>query len=91
MSKKGSWIKVLAIGSAVVGAVVAVVAYLKNKSKRLSEELDFDNSLYFDEDTSMMDEDGTAYTGEEDEEEETADSPEEAPVQDQEESEKEDK
>lgn len=65
MSKKGSWIKIVAIGSAVVGAVVAVVAYLKNKSKRLSEELDFDNSLYFDEDPSMMDEmEETAYADE---------------------------
>lgn len=67
--KKGSWIKIVAVGSAVVGAVVAVVAYLKNKSKRLSEELDFDNSLYFDEDTSMMDEtDSDAYAEEEEKE-----------------------
>lgn len=56
MSKKKTWVKVIAVASAVVGGAVALAAYLKNKSKRLSEELDFDNSLYFDEDPATMDE-----------------------------------
>ncbi len=55
--KKTSWVKIAAIATAIVGAVLAVVAFIKNKSKRLNEELDFDNSLYFDEDLSMMDDD----------------------------------
>lgn len=57
MKKKNSWIKVAAILTTIIGGAVAVAAYIKNKSKRLSDELDFDNSLYFDEDTSMLDED----------------------------------
>lgn len=60
MKKKTSWLKIITILTAVAGAVVAVSAYLKKKSKRLSEELDFDNSLYFDEDSDMMDDDDYA-------------------------------
>lgn len=57
MKKKNSWIKIAAVLTTIIGGAVAVAAYIKNKSKRLSDELDFDNSLYFDEDTSMLDED----------------------------------
>lgn len=57
MEKKHTWLKVAAGLTTIVGAAVAVTAYFKNKSKRLKEELDFDNSLYFDEDTSMLEHD----------------------------------
>ncbi|MGI5960217.1 MAG: hypothetical protein ACOX60_12505 [Massiliimalia sp.] len=57
MEKKHTWLKIAAGLTTAVGAIVAITAYFRNKSKRLKEELDFDNSLYFDEDTSMLDQD----------------------------------
>jgi hypothetical protein len=52
MKKKSPW-KAIAIITAIVGAVVAVASYLKRKSQKISEELDFDNSMYFEDDSSM--------------------------------------
>jgi len=52
MKKKSPW-KAIAIITAIVGAVVAVVSYLKRKSQKISEELDFDNSMYFEDDPAM--------------------------------------
>jgi hypothetical protein len=57
MKKKTSWVKILAVLTAVIGAAVAVAGYLKKKSKKLSDELDFDNSMYFDDDDSTYHED----------------------------------
>lgn len=56
MNNKIKWVKIAAIATTIVGAAVAVAAFVKSKSKRLSEELDFDNSLYFDDDDTFMDE-----------------------------------
>lgn len=57
MKKKTSWVKVMAIVTAIVGVGVAVVGFLKKKSKRLSDELDFDNSMFLDDDAPMLTED----------------------------------
>ena len=52
MKKKSPW-KIIAVVTAVVGALVAVAGYIKKKSKKISDELDFDNSMFFEEDTSL--------------------------------------
>lgn len=62
MKKKSTW-KIIAIVTAIVGALVAIAGYLKAKSKKISDELDFDNSMFFEDDPSME------YDDEEEEEE----------------------
>ncbi len=56
MKKSNDWIKIVGALAALAGVAVAVGVFLKNKSKKISEELDFDNSSYF-EDEDMYDED----------------------------------
>ena len=69
MKKKSTW-KIIAVITAIVGALVAVAGYLKVKSKKLSDELDFDDSMFFEDDPTMeYDEDDA---GEEEAEEEPA-------------------
>ncbi len=48
MKKKHTWIKVIAIVAAVAAAVAAVAIFLKKKGKKMRQELDFDEDLYFD-------------------------------------------
>ena len=43
--KKKSIIAVLAILTAVVGAIVAIGTFLKKKAKKIGEQLDYDGSL----------------------------------------------
>lgn len=50
MKKKHSWIKIVAVLAAVAGAAVAIFAFLKKKGKKIKEELDFDEEMYFDDD-----------------------------------------
>jgi hypothetical protein len=51
MMKKSVWLSVIAGTAAVVGAAVAVTAYLKKKSRALSDHLDYDpDEDGFDED-----------------------------------------
>lgn len=59
MSKKGkkrSMIATLAVFTAVVGAGVAIGAFLKKRAKTIGEQLDYDGSLYY-EDDDYLDED----------------------------------
>lgn len=53
--KKHGWIKAFAIIAAVVGAAVAVAAFLKKKGKKIREELEFDDDLYLDEEDNFQD------------------------------------
>jgi hypothetical protein len=55
MNGKNAWLKVAGIATAIVGGVVAVALLIKKKSERFQDE-DYDESLYFDDDPSMMDE-----------------------------------
>lgn len=54
MNGKNAWLKVAGIATAIVGGVVAVALLIKKKSERFQDE-DYDESLYFDDDPSMMD------------------------------------
>ncbi len=56
MNKKSNWIKIAAILAGIAGVAVAVGVFLKKKSEKISEELDFDNSTYFDDEDSMLNE-----------------------------------
>ena len=49
MKSKKTWIAVLAVFTAVIGAVVAVGAFLKRKAKSLGDQLDYDGDLYLEE------------------------------------------
>lgn len=53
---KKSWVAVLAIFTAIVGAAVAVAMFLKKKTKKFGEEMDYDGSIYY-EDDDYLDED----------------------------------
>lgn len=67
--------------AAVAGAAVAIFAFLKKKGKKIKEELDFDEEMYFDDDEfedDIMNGDETV-APEEDADEDTA--PEESPTQ----------
>lgn len=55
-NKKRSVIATIAVLTAVVGVIVAVGAYLKKKAVDISEKLDFDGDLYY-EDEDYFDED----------------------------------
>ena len=64
-NKKKSVITIVAILTAVVGVAVAVGAFLKRKAKDLGEKLDYDGSLYYEDDEDELDdeeeESGAAY------------------------------
>ena len=53
--KKRSWITVIAVFTAIVGAVVAVGAFLKKKAKTLGEQLDYEDGLYYDDEDDYED------------------------------------
>lgn len=50
MRDKNSWMKIAAIAAGIVGIVVVVAVFIKNRAKYLNEELDFDSDAYFDDD-----------------------------------------
>ena len=47
MKKKHTWIKVVAIVAAITAVAAAVAVFLKKKGKKVQQELDFDEDLYF--------------------------------------------
>lgn len=71
--KKSVWIAIAAGVAAVAAGVIAVAAYLRKKSKALSEHLDYDPDEYFEEECDCCGEDGCECedAAEEEEEEET--------------------
>lgn len=51
MKKNGkTLVKILAALAVVAGGVVAAVAFVRRKAKKLGEELDYDGDLYFSDD-----------------------------------------
>lgn len=75
--KKGFWVSLLAGAAAIAAAAIAVTAFVRKKSKALSEHLDYDPDDYFENDDECCDcrdccgEETTAKDEEADEEEET--------------------
>lgn len=75
--KKGFWVSLLAGAAAIAAAAIAVTAFVRKKSKALSEHLDYDPDDYFENDDECCDchdccgEETTAEDEEADEEEET--------------------
>lgn len=55
--KKNVWIAIAAGIAAVAAGAIAVAAYVRKKSRALSEHLDYDPDEYFEEDCSCDDED----------------------------------
>lgn len=49
MKNKFSWLTAIAVATTMMAALAAVLAYLKKKSKMLSDELDLDDVDYFDD------------------------------------------
>lgn len=75
--KKGFWVSLLAGAAAIAAAAIAVTAFVRKKSKALSEHLDYDPDDYFENDDECCDcrdccgEETTAKDEEADAEEET--------------------
>ncbi|MDF2568378.1 MAG: hypothetical protein K0R90_1834 [Oscillospiraceae bacterium] len=57
--KKGGWISLLALFTAIVGIVVAIAAFMKKKGKTLKDDLEFDDSIYFEDDSDDDDDTDT--------------------------------
>lgn len=57
MKSKKTWIAVLAVITAIIGALVAVGAFLKRKAKALGDQLDYDGDLYLEEEENPDPED----------------------------------
>lgn len=61
-NKKKSVITLIAVLTAIIGAAVAVGAFLKRKARDISDKLDYDGSLYYEDDDfddfSLADSDG---------------------------------
>lgn len=74
-NKRKGWIAAAAVLAAVVGAVVAVAAFFKRKAKVIGDQLDYDASVYYDDEDGLL----------EPEEEQTEDLPEETPAEEPEE------
>ena len=53
--KKRSWITVIAVFTAIIGAAVAVGTFLKKKAKTIGEQLDYEDSLYYDDEDDYED------------------------------------
>lgn len=49
MKKNNIWVWVLAALTAVAGIAVAVALFVKKAGKKLQKDLDFDDSIYFEE------------------------------------------
>lgn len=54
--KKNVWIAIAAGAAAVVAGAIALAAFLRKKSKALSEHLDYDPDEYFEDDCECGDE-----------------------------------
>lgn len=61
-NKKKSIIATIAVITAIIGVVVAVGAYLKKKAEDISEKLDFDGDLYYEDDDYFDEEISSAAT-----------------------------
>lgn len=48
-NKKSSLFAKIAIFTAIISAIIAVGVYLKKKAEDISEKLDFDGNLYYDD------------------------------------------
>lgn len=56
MKKKSVWVGIIAAFAALAGVAVAVGLFIKNAGKKLQEDLEFDDSIYFeDDDTEDLD------------------------------------
>ena len=49
MKKSNVWVWILAAITAVAGVAVAVALFVKRAGKKLQKDLDFDDSIYFEE------------------------------------------
>lgn len=49
MKKSNVWVWILAAITAVAGIAVAVALFVKRAGKKLQKDLDFDDSIYFEE------------------------------------------
>lgn len=76
--KRKVWIAVAAALAAIVGAAVAVAAFFKKKAKAIGDQLDYDASVYYDDEDGLAESEETVQTeeseavSEEKEEEHTA-------------------
>ncbi len=58
MKKNNVWVWILAVLTTVAGIAVAVTLLVKRAGKKLQKDLDFDDSIYFEEeDASLLDSD----------------------------------
>ena len=60
MKKKKSIVAIVAVLTAVIGALVAIGAYLKRKARDLGDTLDYDGSIYFEDDDAEVSEEDAA-------------------------------
>lgn len=52
MKKNNLWVWILAALTAAAGIAVAVALFVKRAGKKLQKDLDFDDSIYFEEEDS---------------------------------------
>ncbi|MCI8501830.1 MAG: hypothetical protein HFJ85_06285 [Oscillospiraceae bacterium] len=58
MKKNNVWVWILAVLTTVAGVAVGVTLLVKRAGKKLQKDLDFDDSIYFEEeDASLLDSD----------------------------------
>lgn len=69
-NKKNAWVWILASITAVAGIAVAVSLFVKRAGKKFQDDLDFDDSIYFEEDTDLPEIDEEILPSEEEAEEE---------------------
>ncbi len=62
--KRKGWIAVAAAVAAVVGAAVAVATFFKKKAKAIGDQLDYDASVYYDDEDGLAETDEAAQTEE---------------------------
>ena len=62
--KRKVWIAVAAALAAIVGAAVAVAAFFKKKAKAIGDQLDYDASVYYDDEDGLAESEETVQTEE---------------------------
>ena len=62
--KRKGWIVLAAAVAAVVGAVVAIAAFFRRKAKTIGDQLDYDASVYYDDEDVLAETDEAAQNGE---------------------------
>lgn len=62
--KRKGWIVLAAAVAAVVGAVVAIAAFFRRKAKTIGDQLDYDASVYYDDEDGLAETDEAAQDGE---------------------------